>query len=127
VAQRHCRTPISSLPADDAGRPRQGEANAKKDVILFVLLLTAVTLAAQSRKLRPGFNLFSKEQDIQLGKERPSAVEKKMKVLDSPERQACIATVGKKLTSSENAGEFPYSFKVEMFMSSHPNPGSCEK
>jgi predicted Zn-dependent protease len=84
----------------------------KRMMILFMLLLTAVTLAAQSRKLRPGFNLFSKEQDIQLGKESASAVEKKMKVLDSPELQAYIATVGKKLTSSADAGEFPYSFKV---------------
>lgn len=78
----------------------------------FMLLLTAVTLVAQSKKLRPGFNLFSKEQDIQLGKESAAEVEKKMKVLDSPELQTYIATVGKKLTSSADAGEFPYSFKV---------------
>jgi len=37
----------------------------KRMLIVFMLLLTAATLAAQSKKLRPGFNLFSKEQDIQ--------------------------------------------------------------
>ena len=84
----------------------------KRMFVIFLLLLTAVTLAAQSKKLRPGFNLFSKEQDVQLGKESAAEVEKKMKVVDSPELQAYIGTVGKKLTSSADAGEFPYSFKV---------------
>jgi len=84
----------------------------KRTLILFILSLTVVTLAAQTKKFRPGFNLFSKEQDVQLGKESAAEVEKKMKVIDSPELQAYIATVGKKLTSSPDAGEFPYTFKV---------------
>ena len=84
----------------------------KRMFVIFMLSLTAVTLAAQSKKLRPGFNLFSKEQDVQLGKESAAEVEKKMKVVDNPELQAYIGTVGKKLTSSSDAGEFPYSFKV---------------
>jgi predicted Zn-dependent protease len=84
----------------------------KRMVVIVLLLLTAVTIAAQSKKLRPGFNLFSKEQDVQLGKESAAEVEKKMKVVDNSELQAYIGTVGKKLTSSADAGEFPYSFKV---------------
>ncbi|HET6961490.1 MAG TPA: M48 family metallopeptidase [Terriglobia bacterium] len=84
----------------------------KKMFVIFMLSLTAVTLAAQSKKLRPGFNLFSKEQDVQLGKESAAEVEKKMKVVDNSELQAYIGIVGKKLTSSADAGEFPYSFKV---------------
>jgi predicted Zn-dependent protease len=81
-------------------------------LFVLMLLLIAVTVVAQSKKLRPGFNLFSKEQDIQLGKESAAEVEKKMKVVDNTELQNYIATVGKKLTSSADAGEFPYSFKV---------------
>ena len=84
----------------------------KKMFVILILMLIAVTLAAQSKKLRPGFNLFSKEQDVQLGKESAAEVEKKMKVVDNPELQAYIGTVGRKLTSSADAGEFPYTFKV---------------
>jgi predicted Zn-dependent protease len=84
----------------------------KRMFFIFMLLLAAVTLAAQSKKLRPGFNLFSKEQDVQLGKESAAEVEKKMKVVDNSELQAYIGTVGRKLTSSADAGEFPYTFKV---------------
>jgi predicted Zn-dependent protease len=84
----------------------------KRMCVIFMLFLAAVTLAAQNKKLKPGFNLFSKEQDVQLGKESAAEVEKKMKVVDNSELQAYIGTVGKKLTSSADAGEFPYSFKV---------------
>ncbi len=84
----------------------------KRVLIVFMFLLTAVTLTAQTKKLKPGFNLFSKEQDVQLGKESAAEVEKKMKVVDNAELQTYIANVGKKLTSSADAGEFPYSFKV---------------
>jgi len=84
----------------------------KRMFFIFMLLLAALTLAAQSKKLRPGFNLFSKEQDVQLGKESAAEVEKKMKVVDNSELQAYIGTVGRKLTSSADAGEFPYTFKV---------------
>lgn len=84
----------------------------KRTSFVLLILFTTATLAAQSKKLRPGFNLFSKEQDIQLGKESAAEVEKKMKVLDNPELQAYVTTVGKKLTSSAEAGDFPYSFKV---------------
>jgi predicted Zn-dependent protease len=84
----------------------------KRICVIFMLSLAAATLVGQSKKLKPGFNLFSKEQDVQLGKESAAEVEKKMKVVDNPELQAYIGTVGKKLTSSADAGEFPYSFKV---------------
>ena len=84
----------------------------RRMLIVLMLLLIAGTVVAQSKKLRPGFNLFSKEQDVQLGKESAAEVEKKMKVVDNAELQTYIATVGKKLTSSADAGEFPYSFKV---------------
>ncbi|MBM3803987.1 MAG: hypothetical protein FJW26_16935 [Acidimicrobiia bacterium] len=62
----------------------------KRTSFVLLILFTTATLAAQSKKLRPGFNLFSKEQDIQLGKESAAEVEKKMKVLDNPELQAYV-------------------------------------
>jgi len=85
----------------------------KQTWMLVVVLLVAIgTLTAQTKKLKPGFNLFSKEQDVQLGKESAAEVEKKMKVVNNAELQTYISTVGKKLTSTAEAGDFPYTFKV---------------
>jgi len=71
----------------------------------------ATTLLAQNR-FKPGFNLFSKEQDIQLGNEAAAEIEKKMTVVKDPALNQYIQNIGKKLASAPEAGDYPYSFKV---------------
>src|SRR5262245_14842032 len=91
---------------------RRNPMQKQTRMLVVVLLVVAGTLTAQTKKLKPGFNLFSKEQDVQLGKESAAEVEKKMKVVDNAELQTYISTVGKNLTSTAEAGDFPYTFKV---------------
>ncbi len=68
--------------------------------------------AAQIKEPKPGFNLFSKEQDIQLGKEAAAQVEKEYEVIRDPWLQNYISALGAKLSRSRHAGDFPYTFKV---------------
>jgi predicted Zn-dependent protease len=75
-------------------------------------VLTAAVLAAQIREPRPGFNLFSKEQDVQLGKEAAAQVEKEFELVQNAELQRYIDSIGSKLTRSKRAADFPYTFKV---------------
>src|SRR5262245_52413460 len=79
-------------------------------VATFALLLVT-TLFAQSQ-FKPGFNLFSKEQDIQLGNEAAAEVEKKMTVVKDPALNQYIQTIGKRLASAPEAGDYPYTFKI---------------
>jgi predicted Zn-dependent protease len=78
---------------------------------VFPLLVAAAALA-QIREPKPGFNLFSKEQDIQLGREAAAQVEKQYKIVDDAALAAYIKEVGDRLAGSRRAGGFPYSFKV---------------
>jgi predicted Zn-dependent protease len=75
-------------------------------------ILLTVVLLAQVRDPKPGFNLFSKDQDIQLGKETAAQVEKESEVVTDPALQNYISGVGRRLTSSKRASDFPYFFKV---------------
>jgi predicted Zn-dependent protease len=77
-------------------------------------LISAAALAcfAQVKELKPGFNLFSKEQDVQLGKEAAAQVEQQYRVVNDRELTAYINEVGKRLVRSPRAGDFPYFFKV---------------
>lgn len=75
----------------------------------FVLVAVA---SAQVKPPKPGFNLFSKQQDVQLGQEAALQVEKKSVVIRDQELQRYIASVGAKLARSRYAGDFPYFFKV---------------
>ncbi|MBS1834827.1 MAG: M48 family metalloprotease [Acidobacteria bacterium] len=66
----------------------------------------------QIQEQKPGFNLFSKDQDIQLGKESAAEVEKQVVVVNNPEVTQYLNLVGGKLAKSKRANEFPYYFKL---------------
>jgi Zn-dependent protease with chaperone function len=85
---------------------------ARKLLLYPLFLIASWTLFAQLQHFKPGFNLFSKEQDIQLGKEAAAQVEKQMELVRNPELQSYIERIGKRLASQPQAGGFPYTFKV---------------
>lgn len=78
-------------------------------VLLLVLALSGL---AQVRPPRPGFNLFSKEQDVKLGREAAAEIEKQLTVVNNAEVSGYIQRVGSRLVRSRYASDFPYSFKV---------------
>ncbi|MDZ4802713.1 MAG: M48 family metallopeptidase [Bryobacteraceae bacterium] len=79
----------------------------------FFLAFAAVgATAAPVKEYKPGWNLFSKEQDVQLGREAAAQVEQQMPVLRDQQLQSYVEDIGRKLARSKYAGEFPYSFKV---------------
>lgn len=79
---------------------------------LCLVILAGYVCFAQIRPPKPGFNLFSKEQDIQLGKEAAAEVEKQFRVVDDKELTAYVNEIGNRLVKSPHAGGFPYYFKV---------------
>jgi len=84
-------------------------------IVAVVLLGFGVPLRAQRpHHFQPGFNLFSKQQDVQLGEESATEVRKQMTVINDPVLTAYVTRVGKKLVASQEATEsgFPFSFEV---------------
>ncbi len=82
-----------------------------------VLLLTLATPLLHAQKLhhfQPGFNLFSKQQDIQLGEEAAAQVRKEKTVINDPVLTAYVNAVGKRLAASQEArgSGFPFTFEV---------------
>lgn len=84
--------------------------------IIVIALMAAMAAAAsgQSKKFKPGFNLFSPEQDIQLGQESAREVEKQFTIVRDPALAGYIDRIGKKLSASAgDAGkQWPFTFKV---------------
>jgi predicted Zn-dependent protease len=81
----------------------------KQACLLGVIVLCA---AAQIKAPKPGMNFFSKQQDIQLGREAAAQVERQYEVIRNPDLQRYIDTLGGKLVRSHYASNFPYTFKV---------------
>jgi predicted Zn-dependent protease len=79
---------------------------------LFVLPFTCVLLA-QVKEFKPsGFNAFSKDQEIQLGKESADEVRKSMQVVNNQDLTAYVNRLGSRLAQSKHAGAYPFSFEV---------------
>ena len=77
-----------------------------------LLLIVAVGVGAQIRNLKPGFNLFSPQQDVQLGQEAKAQVEKQQQILQDDRVTGYLTQLGRKLAQSPRAGAFPFSYEV---------------
>ncbi len=89
----------------------------RKKTLVNVLLLAGIAAAlCQARRpgepLRPGFNLFSKQQDIELGQEAAAQVRQKVTVVQNQFLQEYVQRVGKRLTSQPEAAGWPFTFTV---------------
>ncbi|MCL6505837.1 MAG: M48 family metalloprotease [Bryobacteraceae bacterium] len=85
---------------------------AKAAAAVMCAVLLSVPATAQSRKLKPGINLFSREQDIQLGKEAARQIEKQIRLTEHQEIQDYVERLGRRLASRPEADKYPYFFKV---------------
>jgi predicted Zn-dependent protease len=97
------------------GYTANGETEVKKILFSATFLMFAPVLGAQEvHHFQPGFNLFSKQQDVQLGEEAAGQVRKQKTVINDPVLTAYVNSVGKRLAASQEAQNsgFPFTFEV---------------
>ncbi|MGH9631010.1 MAG: M48 family metallopeptidase [Bryobacteraceae bacterium] len=85
---------------------------AKQRRALGALLVLSFGALAAPREIKPGWNLFSKEQDIQLGREAAQEIEGKVQLVRDAQVQRYVQRIGERLASQPEADEYPYTFKV---------------
>jgi predicted Zn-dependent protease len=97
--------------------------NASRRAVRCGLVATAVLAwlqpahlgnAVQRLSFKPGFNLFSPAQDVQVGKENAAQVDKQMPILRDPQLDRYIHDLGRRLASfaPNNRSEYVWQFKV---------------
>lgn len=79
-------------------------------IVLCVALAAGGLIGQQT--VKPGWNLFSPEQDVQLGKEAATEIEKEVTVVNDKELTDYVARIGKRLADASPAPDYPYTFKV---------------
>jgi beta-barrel assembly-enhancing protease len=84
----------------------------RKVAVAVAVLALACPTWAEVKDPKPGFNLFSRDQDVQIGREGAAEVEKQFKIVDDAQLSSYIKNLGEQLVKSKRAGQFPYSFKV---------------
>jgi thiamine biosynthesis protein ThiS len=109
----------NSYPENLAGEKRvrnlvMKNLKAAATVMAIVMAVWIPAVAQHQHNFAPGFNLFSKQQDVQLGQESAAQVRKQMTVIQDPVLTDYVNRVGKRLTASREAQEsgFPFTFEV---------------
>lgn len=85
----------------------------RKRLLALLVVCAALALAASQKKLpKPGWNLFTKQQDIELGREYAQQVERQMTVVPNKELNDYVNRVGMRLVRQGQLDDYPYYFKV---------------
>ena len=81
---------------------------------IVAILMAALVWAQGPTQFHPGFNLFTKAQDVQVGQENAAQVRKQMVMVHDPFLNEYVTRVGKRLVSAREAQEsgFPFTFEV---------------
>jgi predicted Zn-dependent protease len=80
--------------------------------MLFSVMVAACSSHNPATPPTPGFNVYSKEQDIQLGQQAAQQVRQQAEVVRNPELQDYISRLGQLLARQPQAGDFPYTFTL---------------
>ena len=85
----------------------------KAKLIPLLLVVFSMTLFAQRTKLRPGTNIFSPQQDIDLGREVAKDAERQLELINNGNANTYISALGQRLASKvPNENKFPFYFKI---------------
>lgn len=80
---------------------------------LVLFAMAAAALLAQVKDFKPSrFNLFSPQQDIEIGKEAAAEVRRTMPVVSNAELTGYVQRIGSRLAKSKRAESFPFTFEV---------------
>ena len=79
---------------------------------VVLLAATLVTAAHAQTVVKPGFNLFSVQQDIDVGKQSAVTVEQQLPMLSVPTSSRYVANLGARLAAFAPGAKYPYRFKI---------------
>ena len=82
-------------------------------ILGLILALVVTAWAADSRtKLKPGWNLFSTQQDIEMGQQSAKEAEKQLPILNNQQATTYIDALGKSLAAHAPGDKYPFQFKI---------------
>lgn len=93
--------------------PVSGRGRGVTFVAAGVALLTVVIQAADGRTvLKPGWNLYSPEQDIEVGQQVSEDAERQLSMLDNARVDRYVNTLGRRLAAKVPGQAYPFQFTV---------------
>jgi hypothetical protein len=81
--------------------------------LILVLAIALTAYAADNRtRLKPGFNLFSSQQDVEMGRESAKEAERELQIVNDRQATSYIDSLGRQLASHAPGEKYPFQFKI---------------
>ncbi len=81
-------------------------------ICLAALVAFSSAAAAAPTQVKPGFNVFSVEQDVEIGRQSAAEAERQLPMLRSGSIERYVGEIGRRLAAAASGPKFPYSFRV---------------
>ena len=80
--------------------------------VLVAAALAGCSSRQPGQPIRPGFNVYSQDQEIALGQEAAAEIRKQVEVVNDQRLQRYVSDLGQTLARQQQAGAYPYSFTL---------------
>ena len=79
---------------------------------LFFVITLAASVASAQTKIKPGFNLFSPDQDVQVGQQSAAQAMQQLPILNDHAVTDYVNRIGQRLAANAGGPQFQYHFYV---------------
>jgi Zn-dependent protease with chaperone function len=94
-------------------RGQQGKNRVVLLVLAMLVVMPGVVAAREQVRFKPGFNLFSPQQDVQVGREASAEVEKQLPLVQDAQVERYVSDLGRRLAAlAPGNTDYPWTFKV---------------
>jgi hypothetical protein len=80
--------------------------------LLVLTILCSAAVAEAQTKIKSGFNLFSPEQDVEVGQQSAAEAEQQLPILNDAQVNAYVNQIGQRLAANAGGPQFQYRFRV---------------
>jgi Zn-dependent protease with chaperone function len=91
---------------------RSAQYVARPVIAMIIALSLAAGVAEAQTKVSPGWNMFSAQQDVEIGAQSAQQAEQQLPMLNDREVDAYINRIGQKLAQNAGGPQFQYRFRV---------------
>lgn len=91
---------------------RMSSLARQRAAVAVALTLLLPAFAEAQTKVKPGFNMFSPQQDVEIGAQSAAQVEQQMPTLNDTAIHSYVNTIGERLAAHAPGPKFDYRFKV---------------
>src|SRR4051795_1316849 len=99
-------------PRKDQGGTMQRTRIARPAIALVTVLMLSGGIADAQTKIKAGFNLFSPQDDVNVGQQSAVQAEQQLPILNDAQTNAYVNRIGQRLAANAGGPQFQYRFRV---------------